>query len=392
MQVFVTTQNVPDLPEILEGIPVQRKVTGLFLAGSNPTTRERPAPLGYSVGHPAITAGTIGAGAVLAYGVLLAFAGGERLALVTGGAGFIGSHITERLLSEGYRVRILDNFSTGKRENIPQSALVEVINGDVADFKTVQNAMENVAVAFHEAAIASVPQTVGNPLASERVNYRGTLNVLEAARHAGTRRVMFACSAAVYGDLPELPKQENMPLRPLSPYAVDKLASEYACQVYWRLHGLETVCLRYFNAAGAVFEQLTRRDIYDELQAQLAIPLQFEDWDRSAQAKAGDLTVSRYPAYPIWFSTRDMARIADEIGQPERAGFYRDEFDRIAAEIDARRKLAEQINGLMITSNTSVRRKREIPATPPVARTRAISSRATWHSPLATSRFTRLSA
>jgi UDP-glucose 4-epimerase len=173
-----------------------------------------------------------------------------KLALVTGGAGFIGSHITERLLSEGYRVRILDNFSTGKRENIPQSALVEVINGDVADFKTVQDAMENVAVAFHEAAIASVPETVGNPLASERVNYRGTLNVLEAARHAGTRRVMFACSAAVYGDLPELPKQENMPLRPLSPYAVDKLASEHACRMYWHLYGLETVSLRYFNVFG----------------------------------------------------------------------------------------------------------------------------------------------
>ncbi|MGD8618685.1 MAG: NAD-dependent epimerase/dehydratase family protein, partial [Gammaproteobacteria bacterium] len=175
---------------------------------------------------------------------------GGKLALVTGGAGFIGSHITERLLSEGYRVRILDNFSTGKRENIPQSALVEVINGDVADFKTVQDAMENVAVAFHEAAIASVPETVGNPLASERVNYRGTLNVLEAARHAGTRRVMFACSAAVYGDLPELPKQENMPLRPLSPYAVDKLASEHACRMYWHLYGLETVSLRYFNVYG----------------------------------------------------------------------------------------------------------------------------------------------
>ncbi|HYQ72006.1 MAG TPA: SDR family oxidoreductase [Gammaproteobacteria bacterium] len=172
------------------------------------------------------------------------------LALVTGGAGFIGSHITERLLLEGYRVRILDNFSTGKQENIPESRQVEVIEGDVADFGTVQNAMQDVAIAFHEAAIASVPETVGNPLASEQVNYRGTLNVLEAARHAGTRRVMFACSAAVYGDLPELPKQENMPLKPLSPYAVDKLASEHACQMYWHLYGLETVSLRYFNVFG----------------------------------------------------------------------------------------------------------------------------------------------
>jgi len=170
--------------------------------------------------------------------------------LVTGGAGFIGSHITERLLADGHRVRILDNFSTGKRENIPASDDVEVIEGDVGDFDTVQGAMENVDIVFHEAAIASVPETVGNPLASERVNYRGTLNILEAARQAGVKRVMFACSAAVYGDLPELPKQEGMPVKPLSPYAVDKLASELACQMYTHLYGLETVSLRYFNVFG----------------------------------------------------------------------------------------------------------------------------------------------
>jgi UDP-glucose 4-epimerase len=172
------------------------------------------------------------------------------LALVTGGAGFIGSHIAERLLAEGYRVRILDNFSTGKRENIPQSPRVEVIEGDVGDAGTVSAAVRDTTLVFHEAAIASVPETVGNPLASERVNYRGTVNVLEAARHAGTRRVMFACSAAVYGDLPGLPKHEDMPLRPLSPYAVDKLASEHACRMYWQLYGLETVSLRYFNVFG----------------------------------------------------------------------------------------------------------------------------------------------
>jgi UDP-glucose 4-epimerase len=103
---------------------------------------------------------------------------------------------------------------------------------------------------FHEAAIASVPETVGNPLASERVNYRGTLNILEAARQADVQRVMFACSAAVYGDLPELPKREDMPVKPLSPYAVDKLASEHACQMYHHLYGLETVSLRYFNVFG----------------------------------------------------------------------------------------------------------------------------------------------
>lgn len=172
------------------------------------------------------------------------------LYLVTGGAGFIGSHISDRLLADGHRVRILDNFSTGNHENIPQSDNVEVMEGDVGDYDTVRTAMQQVDFVYHEAAIASVPETVGNPLASERVNYRGTVNILEAARHAGARRVMFACSAAVYGDLPELPKQESMPVKPLSPYAVDKLASEQACQMYTRLYGLETVSLRYFNVFG----------------------------------------------------------------------------------------------------------------------------------------------
>lgn len=174
----------------------------------------------------------------------------SKLYLVTGGAGFIGSHITERLLVEGHRVRILDNFSTGKRENIPDNDDVEVIEGDVGDTDTVRRCMEGVHIVFHEAAIASVPETVGNPLGSERTNYRGTVNVLEAARQAGAKRVVFACSAAVYGDLPELPKQETMPVKPLTPYAIDKLASEYACKVYYSLYGLETVALRYFNVFG----------------------------------------------------------------------------------------------------------------------------------------------
>ena len=170
--------------------------------------------------------------------------------LVTGGAGFIGSHITERLVADGHQVRILDNFSTGKHENIPIHAAVEVREGDVGDTETVGQCMAGVDTVFHQAAIASVPETVGNPLASEQTNYRGTLNVLEAARHAGARRVVFACSAAVYGDLPELPKQEDMAVRPLSPYAIDKLASEHACKVYHALYGLETVALRYFNVFG----------------------------------------------------------------------------------------------------------------------------------------------
>jgi UDP-glucose 4-epimerase len=174
----------------------------------------------------------------------------NTLTLVTGGAGFIGSHIVDRLLADGRRVRVLDNFSTGKRENLPESADLEIITGDVGSFDDVHEVMKDVELVFHEAAIASVPKTIDDPIGSQRTNYQGTLNVLEAARQQGTKRVVFASSAAVYGDLPELPKREDMPLKPLSPYAVDKLASEYACQMYTHLHGLETVCLRYFNIYG----------------------------------------------------------------------------------------------------------------------------------------------
>jgi UDP-glucose 4-epimerase len=172
------------------------------------------------------------------------------LSLVTGGAGFIGSHIVERLLGEGQRVRVLDDFSTGKRENLPDHERLEVIEGDVGDYACVKEAMAGVGWVFHQAAIASVPKTVDDPLGSQRTNYLGTLNALEAARQCGVKRVMFAASAAVYGDLPGLPKRETSAIRPLSPYAVDKLASEHACQVYHRLHGLGTVCLRYFNVYG----------------------------------------------------------------------------------------------------------------------------------------------
>jgi len=170
--------------------------------------------------------------------------------LVTGGAGFIGSHIVDRLSTDGHQVRILDDFSTGKYGNTAGSPTAEIIVGDVGDFDTVRAAMDGVNAVFHLAAIASVTATIANPLASEHTNYRGTLNVLEAARLAGTQRVIFASSAAVYGDLPGLPKREDMPLRALSPYAVDKLASESACQMYHHLYELETVVLRYFNIFG----------------------------------------------------------------------------------------------------------------------------------------------
>ena len=132
------------------------------------------------------------------------------LALVTGGAGFIGSHIVDRLLADGNSVRVLDNFSTGKRENLKNSNTLEIITGDVGDFETVSKAMESVEVVFHEAAVASVPRSIDDPLGSQRTNYQGTLNVLEAARSSGVKRVIFAASAAAYGDDPELPKREDM--------------------------------------------------------------------------------------------------------------------------------------------------------------------------------------
>lgn len=171
-------------------------------------------------------------------------------ALVTGGAGFIGSHLVERLLADGGRVRVLDDFSTGKPGNLPDSSDLEVITGNVGSYDTAGKAMQGVEIVFHEAAVASVPRTIDDPLGSQRTNYQGTLNILESARQEGVKRVVFAASAAAYGDDPGLPKTESMPVKPLSPYAVDKLASEHACQVYHRLYGLETVCLRYFNVFG----------------------------------------------------------------------------------------------------------------------------------------------
>lgn len=177
----------------------------------------------------------------------------KTLVLVTGGCGFIGSHLVEALVERGYAVRILDNFSTGKLENIasisPQN--IEILEGDVADLSTVFAAMEGCKYVFHEAAIASVPQSVNDPVLTDKVNYGGTLNVLEAARKNDVRRVIFAGSAAVYGNEPTLPKHESMLAQPITPYGVDKLASELMGHCYAQAFGLEFVCLRYFNVFGS---------------------------------------------------------------------------------------------------------------------------------------------
>jgi UDP-glucose 4-epimerase len=175
----------------------------------------------------------------------------ERLYLVTGGAGFIGSHIVERLVQDGHRVRVLDNLSTGKVANLETMAgQIEMVLGDVGDASTVKRAMEGVHVAFHEAALGSVPRSVEDPISTHRSNVDGTMNVLLAARDAGVRRVVYASSSSVYGETPELPKREEMPPEPLSPYALSKLVGEYYCSVFHRVYGVEAVSLRYFNIFG----------------------------------------------------------------------------------------------------------------------------------------------
>jgi UDP-glucose 4-epimerase len=171
--------------------------------------------------------------------------------LVTGGAGFIGSSLARALLERGDRVRILDNFFSGKRENLADIAgRIELIEGDILDDAALTQAMKGVEVIFHEAAIPSVPRSMAAPLASHEANATGTLRVLEKARQSGVRRVVYAASSSAYGDTPTMPKIENMRPLPLSPYAAAKLAGEQYCQVYARAYGLETVCLRYFNVFG----------------------------------------------------------------------------------------------------------------------------------------------
>jgi nucleoside-diphosphate-sugar epimerase len=173
--------------------------------------------------------------------------------LVTGGAGFIGSHIVEELLRRHHQVRVLDNFSTGKRENLSfavNTGALEIIDGDIRDPEVVARAVADTDGLFHEAALVSVPLTVEQPRLSVEINARGSFNVLEAARHARVRRVVYASSAAVYGDSAELPLAESVPPRPLSPYGLDKLYTEYLGALYHALYGLETFALRYFNVFG----------------------------------------------------------------------------------------------------------------------------------------------
>lgn len=171
--------------------------------------------------------------------------------LVTGGAGFIGSHLVSALLARGDRVRVIDNLATGKLSNIaPVLNRVEMIRADISDFDSIREAFEGASVVFHQAAIPSVPRSVADPRLNHEANVNGTFNVLMAAREAGARRVVFASSSSVYGGTRTLPKREDMPPAPLSPYAAAKLAGEYYCRVFSESYGLETIALRYFNVFG----------------------------------------------------------------------------------------------------------------------------------------------
>jgi nucleoside-diphosphate-sugar epimerase len=170
--------------------------------------------------------------------------------LVTGGAGFIGSHQTEELVRRGHAVRVADNLSTGHPHNLAHVSGVEFLEGDLADMAFATRAVAGMDYVLHQAAIPSVPRSVNDPASSNRANVDGTLNVLLAARDAGVKRLVFAGSSSEYGDSPTLPKREDMPSSPLSPYALQKVMGTEYCRMFTRLYGFETVVIRYFNVFG----------------------------------------------------------------------------------------------------------------------------------------------
>jgi UDP-glucose 4-epimerase len=174
-------------------------------------------------------------------------------ALVTGGAGFIGSHLVDRLIKDGYEVVVLDNFFSGEIKNIkhhPDSRRFHLVRGDVRNPGDVREAVKNVDAVFHLAAVVSVPLSIENPSLVNDVNVRGTLNLLEASLKADVKRFVYASSCAVYGEADTLPINERHPTSPISPYAASKLAAEYYCKVFYENYGLDTTCLRYFNVYG----------------------------------------------------------------------------------------------------------------------------------------------
>ncbi len=170
--------------------------------------------------------------------------------LVTGGAGFIGSHLAEELLRRGHTVRVVDSLITGKRQNLEVLKGVEFLEGDLADQDVAERAVKGMEYVLHQAAIPSVPRSVTDPITSNRANIDASLNILVAARDAGVKRLVYAGSSSAYGDTPTLPKREDMPTAPLSPYALQKLVAEQYGQMFTKLYGFETVTIRYFNVFG----------------------------------------------------------------------------------------------------------------------------------------------
>ena len=171
--------------------------------------------------------------------------------LVTGGAGFIGSNIVDALLRRGEYVRALDNFSTGKPQNlVGLDGKIEFIEGDIRDLDRVREAVKGMDYVLHQAALPSIPRSISDPITTNEVNITGTLNVLVASRDAKVKRVIYAASSSAYGDTPALPKREDMPAKPISPYGISKYAGEQYCQIFTEIYGLKTVCLRYFNIFG----------------------------------------------------------------------------------------------------------------------------------------------
>lgn len=284
---------------------------------------------------------------------------GTPLDVVTGGAGFIGSHLAEALLGSGRRVRVVDNFSTGRRERVPAGA--ELLVADVNE--AAEEAVRGAEVVYHLAALPSVPRSVERPLESHRATAQGTMAVLEASARVGVRRVVFASSSSVYGDTPSLPKREDMPPRPLSPYAVAKLAGEFYARTLAALGKVETVCLRFFNVYGpgqdpdspyaAVIPIFLRRAREGRPFPVYGDGLQTRDFTFVEDVVAGVLAAGRVPGVsgrvyniaagrPI--SVRDLARavarlfgVSDAVEPlPPRPGDIRDSWADVSA---ARRDL-----------------------------------------------------
>jgi UDP-N-acetylglucosamine/UDP-N-acetyl-alpha-D-glucosaminouronate 4-epimerase len=286
------------------------------------------------------------------------------LYLVTGGAGFIGSHLTEELASRGEHVRVVDSLVTGKRENLAHIRGVDFVHGDLADLDTARRVVEGADFVLHQAAIPSVPRSVQDPLTSHRANIDATLNLLIAARDAHVKRVVYAGSSSAYGDTPTLPKTETMPTAPLSPYALQKLVGEQYCQMFTRLYGLETVTIRYFNVFGP------RQDPSSPYSGVISLfisalcegrqPVIYGDGEQTrdftyvanvvdgvlraclAQGVSGDVinvaTGGRVSINLLFRSVRDLvgARV-DPVYSPARAGDVRDS----QADIEKARRLLE---------------------------------------------------